>query len=313
MWESNDDGKDNSSSKLVELLSTRMAENPVGQFDIVADRRAGKALCLLYSSLQWLAAQLQKLRLIIKKEDLKESQPGKRAHRWTLLSASNMRDTDHPILLPLTEESAVLFDQALASYGNLAQRTLFTLQLDVRFRLLQTGLNLLEAPYLLEQPVNEADRAIMQLNDDLLTYDEAITTYLPSKERVFLTTGLGVLLDSYLVVNCAKIKSMNAHGCERMQLNILVMQQNLKNLEKDVLLSRSSRFFEYFMQGPKAIVNAAKDTGGEGLGFSLDEFKTLVELCYSEALQSDQREAQSQAKRNMGEDTLQLTEYMWSV
>jgi uncharacterized Zn finger protein len=106
---------------------------------------------------------------------------------------------------------------------------------------------------------------------------------------------------------------MNNYGCNRMLLNISVLQQNLKNLEKGVLLSRSTKFFDYFLEGPKAIVNAAKETGGEGLGFTLDEFKTLVELCYSEALQSEQREVQSQAKRNMGEDTLQLTEYMWSV
>lgn len=154
----------------------------------------------------------------------------------------------------------------------------------------------------------------MQLNTDLLPYDEAITSRLPSAERSFLATGLGALLDTYIVTNVlVHIKNMNRNGCERMQLNILVLQQNLKSVERDVRLVRAAQFFDYFLQGPKMIVQRAMETGGEGMGFGLDEMKGLVELCYSEALQSNSREAQSQARRNMGEDTLQLTEYMWSV
>jgi exocyst complex component 4 len=184
----------------------------------------------------------------------------------------------------------------------------------VRFRILQTAATVLDAPYLLEQPVNEADRSVLQLNNDLLPYDEAITSHLPGIERSFLTTGLGALLDTYIVTNAlSQITSMNRNGCGRMQLNLLVLQQNLKSVERDVRLARSAQLFEYFAQGPKAMVQTARDTGGEGMGFGLDEMKGLVELCYSEGLQSESREAQSQARRNMGEDTLQLTEYMWSV
>lgn len=187
------------------------------------------------------------------------------------------------------------------------------LHLDVRFRILQTATTVVDAPYLLEQPVHEADRSIMSLNGDLLPLDEAINAHLPAPEREFLTTGLGALFDTYVAENVSRIKSMNRNGCERMQLNLIVLQQNLKSVERDVQLPRSMLYFDYFSRGPKAILQMAQETGGEGMGFGLDDMKNLVELCYSEPLQGDSREAQSQARRQMGEDTLSLTEYMWSV
>jgi exocyst complex component 4 len=105
---------------------------------------------------------------------------------------------------------------------------------------------------------------------------------------------------------------MNANGCGRMQLNILVLQQNLVNIEPNVTLARSASFFGYFTEGPDAIISKVKAEGGkEELGFSYDELKTLVELCYSETLNSPRREASMMAKRSMGEHMLVLSEHMW--
>jgi len=171
----------------------------------------------------------------------------------------------------------------------------------------------LEAPYHLDQPVNEPESSILRLNQDLLSFDDTMTSHLPEKEYRFVTSGLGLLIDSLVVSGASKIKVMNDNGCRRMQLNVLVLQQNLRGMEKDVELSRSAQFFAYFQQGPKAIVEKAKESGGEDMVLDLEEMKVLVELCYSEALQSPQRDIAAQAKRNMGDDTLQLTEYMWST
>ena len=171
----------------------------------------------------------------------------------------------------------------------------------------------LESHYLLEHPVHEPDSSILQLNSDLLSFDDTMHSHLPDKEYLFMTNGLGYLIDSLLISNSSKIKLMNHNGCGRMQLNILVLQQNLKSVEKDVMLSRSAQFFDYFQQGVKAIVEKAKETGGKDMGLNLEEIKILVELCYSEALQSNQRDAPAQAKRAMADDILQLTEYMWST
>ncbi len=111
------------------------------------------------------------------------------------------------------------------------------------------------------------------------------------------------------------VGAMNAHGCGRMQLNVLVLQQNLKNIEADVSLDQAARFFDLFTEGPDAVIKYAKDQkesaeGGREL-FSYDELKTMIELCYSEQLANPERGISSVAKRQMGEHLLQLSEYMW--
>ena len=131
---------------------------------------------------------------------------------------------------------------------------------------------------------------------------------------------------------------MNRNGCGRMQLNVLVLQQNLKAVEGEggVALGRSAKFFDFFMEGAEKVVQRAKraaanpsangnehenksqiqegkeDDEGE-LGFSLEEMTTLMELCYSEGLRSPQREVAVQAKRGLSEHLLILSEVLWNA
>lgn len=128
----------------------------------------------------------------------------------------------------------------------------------------------------------------------------------------FIMNGVGHLMDAILVTNASRIGVMNDHGCGRMQLNILVLQQNLKNLEPGAILGRSSRFYDLFVEGPEAIVKvAAESDGGKNLDFSYDELKVLVELCYSQAKQSERREVVVQADRALSDHLLQLSEHLW--
>jgi exocyst complex component 4 len=106
IWKGEEQDKEQQRAKLIELLVAYTNKNPLSQFDNVSDQRVANALCLLYSSLQWLSVQLQELRYIVKKEDSADSKQKKSAHRWTMLSVAAMRDGDHPVVLPLTEDSA---------------------------------------------------------------------------------------------------------------------------------------------------------------------------------------------------------------
>jgi exocyst complex component 4 len=103
---------------------------------------------------------------------------------------------------------------------------------------------------------------------------------------------------------------MNAAGCGRLQLNILVLQQNLKNVEPNALLLRSTLYFDMFTSGPDSIIAQAKENGKD-LGFSYGEMKTLLELCYSEAMASERREVAVAAKRGLEDHVLQLSEFLW--
>jgi exocyst complex component 4 len=103
---------------------------------------------------------------------------------------------------------------------------------------------------------------------------------------------------------------MNRLGCDRMQLNILVLQQNLRNIEPAALLPLSARFFDLFADGPAEVVKRAKEEQGT---LSYERLKVLVELCYSEGLASKRMEVAMQAKRGLGEHLLLLSEALWQT
>ncbi len=203
------------------------------------------------------------------------------------------------------------FDGVVNSYQELAATALFTLHFEIRCRVIDYVAHSFRGSYRLEQPINEPESNILALNANLVSYDECITRYLREQEHSFVTVGIGHLLDQLIVTNASSLKAVNSNGCERMQLNILVLQQNLKNIEKGITLSRSTHFFQLFTEGPEAIVAKAKETGGKGLEFNYDELKVLVELCYSEALNSSRRDVAMQAKKGLSDHLLQLSEALW--
>lgn len=225
------------------------------------------------------------------------------------------------------------FDGIVSSYEELAKTALVTLHLEIRCQIiysLHTALSpATSAPYLLDQDVQQPDPQILTLNSDLIIYDETIARHLRARESDFIRAGLGRLIDTYLVKNASLVSPMNARGCGRMQLNILVLQQNLKNVEEGVDLRRAAEYFALFDQGPDGIVEKAKADkeaadaeGGEDgqvdeesrrLRFTYDELKTLMELCYSEQMANPERGIASAAKRQMGDKMLSLSEYMWQT
>lgn len=187
------------------------------------------------------------------------------------------------------------------------------------------------APYLLDQEVTEPDPQILSLNADLASYDETTARYLSSpRELAFLRGGLGALINAYIVSRASTVAPINARGSGRMQLNVLVLQQNLKNVEPGVDLARAANYFALLDKGPDEIVRKAKEDAeghgrkkgeAEGQGedskrrdperFTYEELKALVELCYSEQLADPERGVNGVAKRQMADKLLALSEVMW--
>lgn len=201
-----------------------------------------------------------------------------------------------------------------------------TLHMEVRCHIaysLRVALDPKTAPYLLDQDVKEPDPHIISLNSELVAYDENAVKYLREREVAFIRTGLGLLANSYVVANASKVAPINARGSGRMQLNILVLQQNLKNIEAGVDLARAANYWALFDRGADAIVAKAKEdaakatednpvpVGRDPDRFTYDELKALIELCYSESMASPERGNVNAAKRNMAEKLLELSEHMW--
>lgn len=183
--------------------------------------------------------------------------------------------------------------------------------MEVRCRVVHSLHNALSpniAPYLLAQEVREPDPPILALNQELVSFDETIALYLRGKEIVFIRTGLGMLINNYLIGKATMASPMNQNGSGRMQLNILVLQQNLKNVEEGVDLARAANYFALFDKGPDGIVRKAVEDKGKVVGathsqnpnvFTFEELKGLLELCYSELMADSERGIASAAKKQM--------------
>lgn len=310
--------------KEVHLLIEQTNESRLEINDIIQDRDTISSLCLLYTSMKWLAAKISGLRHITTHEtdSSRQTLPRQVNRRWTLMNDPNKATSEQcPVYLPLTQKTVQTFDKIVTSYEELAGTALLMLHMEVRCRIVYSLRNALSpevAPYLLEQEVREPDPAILSLNLELVLFDETIVRYLRDREVAFIRTGLGLLINCYLVGNARLASPMNEKGCGRMQLNILVLQQNLKNIEEGVDLARAANYFALFDRGPNAIVERAKEdkekagSGGRN-SFTYEELKALIELCYSEPMANAERGTAAAARRRMDDKLLGLSEHLWQT
>lgn len=85
-------------------------------------------------------------------------------------------------------------------------------------------------------------------------------------------------------------------------------------IEDDALLTQSSQYYELFLQGPDAIMEYVKERKSkdkEGVGYTYDELRTVIELCFSANIRGDDREEAINSRKKMGDMLLQLGEIMW--
>jgi Xaa-Pro aminopeptidase len=188
----------------------------------------------------------------------------------------------------------------------------------------------------------------LELNKDLIAFDTNISTYLGAVQRRFITSGLAQFIDRVFVSSTRYIWAMNENGALRLQLDVLVMQQNLKNIIVDltgtstpdgsdssqeaqyhevVALPRSAKFLDWFLEGAEKALDYAKKEkeylavhgrntpAPDGEPFSYEELKVLVDLCFSETLRGpkgeDNREGFMAAKKASADALLRLNEIMW--
>ncbi|EAW12820.1 exocyst subunit SEC8 [Aspergillus clavatus NRRL 1] len=373
LWEGTADNKNELIDKEIELLLRRADEVPLEPYDIISDPKTVVALSLLYNSMQWLASHLIKLRKVTAFES-RNPQSESRAppRRWTLVGAMRpKRDSiSQPVYLPLNQEMAKAFDTTLQSLRNLASTALFALHIDIRCGIIHMLTRTMAGPnplnnrnsepttpspnsnmnwwhILVNQPT-AASPTILELNNDLIAFDTNIMTYMGSAEHWFITSGLARFIDQAFVSSTRHIGAMNENGALRLQLDVLVLQQNLKNIiieptsdaaqdpttqepehpHEVVALPRSAKFLDWFLDGAEKALEYAKDekelfatqgeqalAAGNGEPLTYGELKVLVDLCFSDVLRgprgADNREDFMAAKKASADALLNLNEIMW--
>lgn len=359
----NSEEKAELADKQISMLLRATDAVPLQPYDIISDPKSVVALSLLHNSMQWLVSTAGRLRHITSSSNDSRSKRHSHSRRWTLISSLNRsgqkRDSmTQEVFLPMTSESVIPFDTTLQSLKDLATKSLLTLQIDIRCGVIHMitkslrGSNALPTSpsrdssplpplsgyyHVLPSPPQSASPTILDLNGDLIAFDTNTSTYLGRKERHFIIYGLARLIDRSIISSASLIGVMNIYGGQRIGLDIMVLQQNLRNLdvvatpdptnndivhintEKDStdndisdVLSRSARYFDLFLQGPEKVIEFAEVQKKDGeKTFSYDELKVLLALCFSEGLRSENREAAVRAKKGEGDMSLKLGEIMW--
>ncbi|EZF30740.1 hypothetical protein H101_05634 [Trichophyton interdigitale H6] len=349
LWECAASEKQSLINREIELLISATNETSLKGYDMVADPKIVGSLSLLYNSMNWLSSNLSKLRHITPHQtDSSHIQSRQVAptRRWTLEAAMRPKrgDLERPLRLPMTKESVVGFDGAVTSIQNLAFTAIFTLHLDIRCGSIYMISRALKGKndgqsqepsrnsstennwsYILTVEPTSASPIVLELNNDLISFGARMSNYLGPNECRYITSCLSRLIDRALVSSTRFIGAMNSYGALRLQLDVLVLQQNLKNiivvspaavssksslsLDKDVAASmpeivalpQSAKFLDWFLEGPgKSLRNAKEErdrfkemgsqvlTEGNGEPFTFDELRVLIELCYSAALKGPQ-------------------------
>jgi exocyst complex component 4 len=324
-------------------------------------------------SQHWLASRLAKMRHITSSSinsSHSESRRTAQSRRWTLITTMKPKHDSigQPVYLPMSEETVVIFDNTLQSLRHLATNVLLTLHIDIRCEVIQMLTKAMAGPnppnrdetpptpapsmemnwhLIMTTPPTAASPTILELNNDLIAFDANISTYLGADERRFVTSGLARFIDQVFVSCTRFIGAMNQNGALRLQLDVLVLQQNLKNIIVDsdtqdgqekqaqaqfheiVALPRSAKFLDWFLEGPDKALKYVKDekeafanqathstpAAEAGEPFTYEELRVLIELCFSEIMKGplgmQNREDFMAAKRSNGDALLKLSEVMW--
>jgi exocyst complex component 4 len=109
LWTSPDHSDLELVDKEVNLLILQTNERKLEPNDVIQDRDVISSLCLLYTSMKWLAVKVVALRHITTHEtdSSRPTMPKTQNRRWTLLNDPNKATSDQsgPVCLPMTQDT----------------------------------------------------------------------------------------------------------------------------------------------------------------------------------------------------------------
>ncbi|KAI9729996.1 MAG: Exocyst complex component 4 [Cirrosporium novae-zelandiae] len=338
-------------SRETNLLITTTSSAPLESYDIISDPKTVIALSLLHNSMQWLYSRLSQLQSRSSTQAKRSSSSTIATHtrRWTYLTPSRPSMSTAPIqkmqqqvYLPMDDPLIIgAFNGILSSIQELSTLALATLHLDLRCGLIHMLTRAMTGPYTPATEPQQAHPAVRQLVRDLVSFDENVADGLWTNDKEFITRGLARLADAFIIEGMKFVPRMNSLGSDLMDLNLLVLQQNLKNIEASsssssfsttaaplpvlqldntVSLPRSTAYLSLFRLGATELVTRAKEKGKDGVeGFGYEEMKVLVELAWNSSREDDGysggtgSRAGRRGDRELGNMLLGLSEGLWDA
>lgn len=251
-------------------LLNQSLERQIEESDLIHDRKALGALCVLHTSMKWLATRSKALEYISPRAVDTANLQSHHNRRWTI-NANLPSAPAHPYL-PLDKPTSEQFHGVVFSFSELSSLILRTLHIDLRLHLLHGASTAMRHTYVLNQPYSDPDPAVLALATSIQSYDAQLSVHLLSQQYEFLTAHLDDLANAALIKFVSLLPAMDQHGNARMQLNVLVLQQALKAVQPSASLERAARFYELGALGKDAIANAGHE------GFPEESLSALTKL-----------------------------------
>ncbi|KAG5437178.1 hypothetical protein PCANB_001155 [Pneumocystis canis] len=287
---------------------------PLKYNDIQWDKQVLESLGILYHTLKWFRDTLISLKETqVELDDQPvESSIFKQASKTT----SILYNSKVSMILHMTAESIKKLDTILLDFKELSELILFNIRIEIRCHVIYYIEKIVrDGNYYMDQCIFKPDLYLFELNTDLLEYHEQLNACLQYEEYSFIIYGLPYMIDNLLVLSAENIERMNVAGSKKMLLNIMILQQNLKNIIKDVKnikFEKSNYFYKIFKLGPKNLLKEIKESANI---FSYDEIKTLFQLQYSEDLvkanELNRPDITMALKHSLNENLIELNEYLW--
>jgi exocyst complex component 4 len=255
-------------------LIANVKASPLTDADLILDRKCLAGLCTLYNSTRWFVAHATQLRHMSSSMSNSNTAPTAssrhQTRRWTTLISPNPHAA---IYLPLDTQSSRDFDAITTSMTELGSLILRTLHLELRLQILHGVAKAMNTTYLLGQPYNDPDPAILTLSTHLLSLDETLSLHLPPAQHSLLVLHISHPSSIALTTFTSTIPAMDLHGIGRMHLNIFVLQNVLKDIDGKATLQQAADFWSWFGDSAWSIVG-----GFEEGALDKQEARELVRL-----------------------------------
>jgi exocyst complex component 4 len=168
------------------LLIKASLDASIEEADILSDRRNISALCLLFTSMRWIAGKTAHLRHISTQtidSSRRESGRPQKSLRWTLITTAEKELEAGKVYLPLNAESAIAFDGVVHSYQELAAIVLRTLHVEIRCHMIYHINRSMGRTFLLNSQLNDPDPEVLALNADIVAFDEEVASHLQAPQQ----------------------------------------------------------------------------------------------------------------------------------
>lgn len=133
--------------------------------------------------------------------------------------------------------------------------------------------------YFLDDESLDPEPYILQLNNDIIVFEEICSLYLEKQDSEFVFDGLSNLLAHLLVSNAKYIRLMNKFGARKMIKSIRALHQNLLNIGlcSEMKLENARKYYEMYLMDIKQIlylVQTQKPT------YSLQEYVCMMDFMF---------------------------------